>query len=115
MWEDPKKGQPRSRVILESLAWASMTFVSVLSPEKALLVGLTLSCLLLIVSQQLQLQHLLPSPSCCKERGEPHWGQCLVYGKAAFCLFVDGQVQCVPSRDIGAGDTPEPVAHVCAL
>lgn len=40
-WEDPKKGQPGSRVILEALAWASVTLVSVPSPERALLVSLT--------------------------------------------------------------------------
>lgn len=72
-WEDPKKGQPGSRVILEALAWASVTLVSVPSPERALLVSLTLNWLFLFVNQQLWLQHLLPSPSSCEERGKPHW------------------------------------------
>lgn len=35
--------------------------------------------------------------------------------KAAFFLFVDSQVYCVPSRDTGAGDTWELVAYVYAL
>lgn len=47
--------------------------VSVPSPEKALLVSLNLNWLFLFVNQQLWLQHLLPSPSCCEERGKPHW------------------------------------------
>lgn len=92
-------------MILESLAWASVTLVSVPSPERALLVSLTLSWLLLFVNQQLWLQHLLPSPSCCEERGKPHWGQCSVRGKAAFCPFMDGQ------RSVFHPGTLEAVTH----
>lgn len=108
-------GPQGGRVILESLAWASVTLVSVPSPERALLVSLTLSWLLLFVNQQLWLQHLLPSPSCCEERGKPHWGQCSSSWKSSFLSLYGWPAQCVPPRDLGGGDTPELVARVFAL
>lgn len=69
----PKKVSLEARVIPESLSWASVTLVSVLPPEKALLVSLTLKWPLLVVNQRLWLQQLLPSLSCCGGHGKTHW------------------------------------------